>query len=75
MKKTKYILIAGDAPEGSLTEDDITIVEFTEEEAYEYPEKSFDRDTPPDLLISVEDMLHAINNSKPVTFKELFNGF
>lgn len=71
--KAKYLLIKGDVPEGALTEDDITLVEFTEEEVYEYPEKSFNRDTPPDLLISVEEVLNVINNSKPVTFKELFN--
>jgi hypothetical protein len=72
MKKTKYVIINGDTE--ALSPDDLTIVEFTDEEYVEYHEKSFNRDVPPNLIISVEDVLFALQNTKtPLSFEEYFN--
>jgi len=69
MEKEKYLII--DA-EGELSEKELTLVELTDDEVTEYMERSWNRDTPPDIIISVA-VIEGVLKGKPKTFNELFN--
>lgn len=70
MAKEKYLIIDGET-KGELSEN-ITLVELTDEEVTEYMERSWNRDTPPDIIISVA-VIEGVLKGKPKTFNELFN--
>lgn len=69
MEKEKYLII--DA-EGELSDKELTLVELTYDEVTEYMERSWNRDTPPDIIISVA-VIEGVLKGKPKTFNELFN--
>jgi|WetSurSiteA1Bulk_404760.scaffolds.fasta_scaffold128917_2 hypothetical protein len=70
MAKEKYIIISGERDDGELTEDSLTLAEFSDNEVAEYMEQTWTRGESPDILLPVS-VVNAILKHKPVTLKEL----
>jgi hypothetical protein len=69
--RTRYLIVRGEA-EGEISESDITLVAFTDDEAAEFPEKAWTRGVAPDILIPVS-AIKACLKRKSLYFDEYFD--